>query len=152
MNIRKTSAMAAALSALLLFAVSGCGDDETTSSTTALTKQEFLDQGNAICDAGNKDIDAEAQDIFSGGKQPSSDELEQFATGTLIPSVQGQIDDLRALGAPEGDEEQVSQILDSAESDLSDLKSDPSLIASGDPFAETNQELKAYGLTTCAGG
>ena len=150
MNRRMAGVAMIALLGLLLVGVAGCGGDDDISSTTALTKQEFLDQGNAICEAGNKATEAESEEVFSDG-QPTDDEFEQFATDVLVPSIQGQIDDIRALGTPEGDDGEVSEILDSAESDLDDLKSDPSIIASGDPFAETNQALESYGLTVCAG-
>ena len=54
----------------------GCGDDDDESSDTgtdavtaaALTKEEYLAQGNQICKQGNAETDAAAQQVFQGGK------------------------------------------------------------------------------------
>jgi hypothetical protein len=133
----------------------GCGgddDDGGDGGGDALSKEEFVAQGNEICTEGNAEIEAGAQEAFPEG-QPTPETAEAFVNDTLVPSVQGQIDDLRDLGIPEGDEDQVTEILDKAELALQDLKEDPTLaIGQGeDPFAEVNQELTDYGLTACAG-
>ena len=133
----------------------GCGgnDDEssstgTESSTTALTKAEFLQKGNAICKAGNQEINQAFNQIQGN---PTQAQAEQIVTDSIVPSVQGQIDDIRALGAPAGDEDQVNQILDDAQAANDKTKADPSLAIqeNSDPFAKANQEATAYGLTEC---
>ena len=148
----KIGAIAAALA--LTIAVAGCGggsDDSSSSTAAALSKEEFLAQGNQICAAGNKEIDAASKEVFSSG-QPSQAEIETFLTGTLIPSVQSQVDGIRALGAPAGDEDQVNAILDSAQSAIDAGKADPTTLeGNDDPFAETNKLANAYGLTECGG-
>jgi hypothetical protein len=65
--------------------------------------------------------------------------------------IQGEIDGLRALGAPAGDEQQVDAILNEAQSALDKTKQDPSVLANTDPFKKANQDAKAYGLTACGG-
>jgi hypothetical protein len=140
----------------IAFGAAGCGDDETSteSSSTAasITKEEFLTQANEICAAGNKEIDAGAQEAFSGGK-PSKADIEQFATETLLPSVESQVEEIRALGVPAGDEDQVNAILDAADQAVEETKADPTLAASesGDPFAEANKLANDYGLNECGG-
>jgi hypothetical protein len=138
----------------------GCGDDDDESSdtgtdtvTAAPTKQEFLQQGNAICKRGGEEIDAAGEQTFGSG-QPTPQELEAFASQTLIPGIQDQIDEIRALGAPEGDEDKVNSMLDKAEDAVDELEADPqgAFREGNDPFAEVNKELAAYGLTTCAEG
>jgi hypothetical protein len=145
---RKTIWLLAAVMAMGLIAA-GCDDDDDGGD--ALTKEEFVAQGNAICEKGNAEINAAADEAFSG-KQPNPAAEEAFVTDTLVPSVQGQIDDIRDLGIPEGDEDTVNGFLDKAELILQDLKEDPASIDDGDPFAPVNQELADYGLTTCAEG
>ena len=106
-----THALGAPLAAAGLI-VAGCGSDSSssTTSTTALTKSEFLAQGNAICAKGNKAINQAAQETFNK-QQPSASQLNQFATQTLIPNIQQQIDGIKALPAPSGDEAQVTAIV-----------------------------------------
>jgi len=144
-------------------ALAACGDDESsdtsttsseasTSSTSseALTKEEFVAQANAICAQGNKEIDAAANDVFSSGK-PSPAEMEDFVTQDLLPSVEDQVQQISELPPPEGDEEQVQEILDAAEQGIEEGKSDPQSFQKADPFAEANQLAVAYGMKECGG-
>jgi hypothetical protein len=167
---RITMLLALALATGLIAA--GCGDDDddtaaTTSSPTTtaaatgatgatgepLSKDEFITQADAICKAGDKKIDAAAQETFSGG-QPSQAEQEQFVTEDVVPNIQEQIDGLRALTPPEGDEEEVSAILDSAQDAIDQTEADPGALTEGgdDPFSEANQLAEEYGLEVCGQG
>jgi hypothetical protein len=152
-------ALIAALGAL---AVAGCGGDDETSSTTstapgasgvsgaALSEDEFAKQGNAICAAGNKAMNQAAEGIFTQQK-PTDAQLQQFAD-IAVPSIQGQIDAIRALPAPESIADQVGTFLDDAQSALDEVEADPSLLAasdSDDPFADVNQEADDLGLNEC---
>lgn len=138
--------------AVVAIGVAGCGgDDSSTSSTStaaALTQEEFVAQGNEICAAGNKELDAAGNDVFSGNA--SQAEVEQFATDALVPNIQGQIDDIRALQPPADQADQVTAFLDQAQSILDGVEADPSSIQ-GDPFAPVNKMATALGLDQCAG-
>jgi hypothetical protein len=151
------------LAAGLALVVAGCGGDDETSTSTSivgatgtggvtLTKEEFLAQANSICKQGSKAIDQAAEGLFSG-QQPTDAEIEQFAQ-ILVPGIQAQIDAVRALPAPEGDEETITTFLDESQSALDQVEADPPLLAaSGDasPFTESNRLATEYGLTECAG-
>ena len=155
----------AILAALGAIAVAGCGgDDETTESTTAvsgtsgvvgaaLTEDEFVSQANAICKAGDKEVNQAGNELF-GGQQPTEAQIEQFAKDILVPSVQGQIDAIRALAPPEDIAGDVTTFLDDAEAALGEIAADPSLLQASDnegPFADVNEQADALGLTECAG-
>ena len=151
-------ALVAILTVGLVAAGCGSSNSSTTSTTAALTKAEFLKQGNAICKKGNQQISKVAHQTFAkkqypNGPPPKSVQTK-FATGTVIPSVQSQIDGVKALGAPTGDEAQVKAIVDSAQSALDKAKADPTLLLQNknNPFAKSNQLAKSYGLTACGGG
>ena len=151
------------LAALGALAVAGCGgDDDTTTDTTgatgatgvsgtALTQDEWVKQADAICAAGDKEINAAGQEAFGNG-QPSQDEIEQFANDTLIPNVQSQLDAIRALTPPEEIADEVSSFLDDANAALDEIRDDPSLVAASgadDPFADVNAQAREFGLTEC---
>ena len=139
---------------VLLFALAtlfaGCGDDEESGDSgdggSAPTKAEFVKEGNAICEKGNAELDAATANF---GPQTPPAEVDAFVTDTLVPNVQGQIDDLRELTPPAGDENTVDEMLDTAQDNLDTVEDDPASIRSGDPFAEANQLLRDYGLTVC---
>ena len=131
----------AALAAGLLAA--GCGDDDDESSD--LTHEEFVTQANEICTEGNAELQQSGPE---GG--PGSAEFDAFITDTLIPNVQGQIQDIRDLGIPEEDED-LNATLDEAEDITNEIADDPAILTEGgDPFAPVNDELTEAGLTKCA--
>ena len=150
MSMRSIPILALAIASAAIAAGCGSSSSDTSSTTAALSKPEFIKQADAICTKGNK-AEAAAQKKAFGSGQPSQKEFEQFVSATLIPSVQGQISGVEALTPPAGDEATVKKMLDDSQAALDKLKSDPTLILqqNSDPFAQANQELKAYGLKVC---
>lgn len=143
-----------AVGATLIAAVAaGCGSssDSNSTSTAALSKASYLAKGNAICKAGQQKQDAAQQAL---GQNPTQAQLMAFATGAVIPDIQTQIDQVKALGAPSGDEATVSNFFGLAQADLNKVKSDPSILYAGksDPFADFAKVAHPYGLTACAAG
>ncbi len=143
-----------ALAAVGAALASGCGGGGSSSSTTAaLTKDEFIAKADAICKQGNQDVNAEAKKTFSQGQQPSQQQVTQFVNDALIPSIQSQVDGIRALTPPAGDEDTINAMLDDVESALDQAKQDPaSVVSGGGTFAKANQEAQAYGLRECGKG
>ena len=141
----------------------GCGSNNKssgsakskTTSTPAITKAQFLKEGNAICARGNRQIGNAANKLFprSGGK-PSQAKLSTFARTTIIPSVQRQIDEIKALGAPAGGQATVNAIVGAAQAALDKGKRDPAVLTTNGPgpFKRANQLAKSYGLRACAAG
>lgn len=149
----------ALLSPALVLAVgllaTGCGggDDSKASdepTAAAITKADFTEQANAICAKGNAEIETAANAL---GDDPTTDQITQFATDTLVPNVQGQHDSISDLGAPKGDEVDVDAILTALQDGIDTLAADPAVITAegDDPFAAANDLAAAYGLTDCTG-
>jgi hypothetical protein len=117
----------------------GCGgddDDDTTAAATATTggeppsKSEFIEQGDEICAEANQ-------------------ELQQANTAQEVAdNIQGQIDGLRALTPPEGDEEEIAQILDTAEEGVDEL-SEAERPEQTPGLAEAARMLREYGFKEC---
>ena len=131
------------LATALVAAGCGGGDDE-------LTKSEFIAQADAICKKGNKEIDAAAGKIFNSKQQPTQAEVNKFATETLIPNIQSQVDAVRDLNEPSDDSDQVHAFLDSAQAELDKGKKDPSYITSDKSFSKTNKLGQQYGFKVCS--
>jgi hypothetical protein len=148
---------AAAIAAALIvgLAAGGCGSSSSSSkstgstATTALTKPEFLAKANAICTTGNNQIGAADAKL---GKNPTQAQAKAVVKTTTVPSIQAQIDGIRALGAPSGDQATVTNLLNLAQADLNKVKSNPALLTSGgtNPFASFAKVAHPYGLTACA--
>jgi hypothetical protein len=148
MRARGTHMALAAVVATL--AAAGCGGGSDPPS-----KAEFIKKGNAICRKGNHDINAAVEKTFSGDERPSTAKIKAFGERTAIPRVQREIDQLRRLGTPSKDQEEVEAFLGEAQSALDKVKADPALFATQeqhDPFAEANRLAKSYGLKVCGEG
>jgi hypothetical protein len=140
-----------AIAAVLIAGIAaGCGSSNSSdTSTAAISKQEFLAKGNAICKAGDAKQTAAQESL---GKNPTAAQTSSYITNTLIPNIQSQIDQVRALGAPSGDEAKVNSMLDMAQADLDKIKSNPALLQQGDQFVNFEKVAHPYGLTSCATG
>ncbi len=155
MKLKLTWVVVFALAGGLIAA--GCGgDDNNDSSSTdngattaveAITKSAFITEADQICKESNDQIDTEGRKL---GNSPTKSELESFVSNTLVPGIQQQLDQIRALGAPAGDEDQVNALLDAAQADLDELEADPGLLSSNDEvFADANKLANDYGLKVC---
>jgi hypothetical protein len=130
----------------------GCGSSSSSSSATttpALTKAQFLAQGNAICTGGNKKL-AVAEKALEK-EQGTEAQLKAFIDGPFASEVQRQISAIRALGAPSGEQATVTHMLDLAQTDLNKVKANPQVLESKvSPFHDFSALAHAYGLTACA--
>ncbi len=139
-----------ATAVLAVVFAAGCGSSNSSSSTStaALSKAAYVAKANAICNAGQQKQNA-AQAAL--GKNPTQAQLTAYATDTVVPNIQAQIDQVKALGAPSGDEATVTQFLNLAQADLNKIKSDPSIIVTSDTdqFADFAKLAHPYGLTAC---
>ena len=130
--------------------VAACGGGEET-----LTKEEYLKQADVICDEGNKELEEASKDAFSDvkeGESPTKEQIEDYARKTVLPMVRGQVGELRDLPPPEGGKAEVEEIYDAIESALDKVEKDPSLLGSGNLFAEADALSKKYGYEVCTGG
>ena len=139
---------------VMALVAAGCGgDDDEETTTAALSKQEFIAQGDEICAKADKELNRTGSETFGKGK-PSQQELEQFASDNLVPNIQGQIDAIRALGIPEGDEELINATLDDAQEAIDQIEQDPSQLEAGPAGRQlqaAGNELQQYGFKKCGG-
>jgi hypothetical protein len=145
-------ALLAATLAIGLIA-SGCGgddDDESGIATSDLTTEEWIAQADEICAVGDRKLEREAEEVFAGHRPPNKGELAEFGREAVVPRVQDQVDQIRALGAPEGDEGEVEAILTAAEEALDEVRANPASLEGGGAFAEVNALAAEYGLDECA--
>jgi hypothetical protein len=149
-------ALLAALAALALI-VAGCGGgSSSTASTSALSKAEFVKQGNAICAKGNEEIEEGFEKFvkennIKPNKKPTKAQQTEAAEEILLPTVRKQVEGIRALGLPSEGEEEADNVLKAAEKGLEEAEEDPSSAATenGKQFAEANKLAREFGLTKC---
>ncbi len=137
----------------IMAAAAGCGGGDST-TTASITKSQLIKQGDAICEAGNEEIN-EGFESFPGlkeNKEPTEVQQTEITKTILLPSVQKQIDEIRALGAPSGEEEEVTEILDTVEGAVEEGEEDPTSFfeeEGGGVFEEGNKMAQEYGFKVC---
>jgi hypothetical protein len=149
--MRRSLVLLCTLPLALLGAACG-GDDD---GGERLTQEEFEEQGNAICQAGNERIEEAFTDAGFGEEEPPAEEVEAFVDDELIPSIERQIDELRDLNPPEDVEDDFADLLDDAESALDnvrDMSAEEIVSSEDDPFEDVNERSAELGLTACAEG
>jgi hypothetical protein len=153
--LNKASLLALAALVVLVALIAGCGggDDTTDGDTVTLTKAEFIKQGDAICKEGNEENEAEAEEFAEENdftlEKASKEQLEEAVSEVLVPSLNEQAEELDALGAPEGDEEKVEEIVVALEDATAEIEDDPSLVFEEKTLEEPNQLADAYGFKVC---
>ena len=156
-QVRLPSSFAvAALASLFAFGLlaAGCGSSKAKSSTAtapAISKAQFLAEGNALCRQGQQRLESSRKGLENrfAHKEPTAAQVAAYVTTTFVPLIQFQINGLRALGAPAGEQAKVTSMLNVAQTDLDRVKSNPAALVRH-PFASFALLAHAYGLTSCA--
>lgn len=147
---------ALALSLALVACGSGNGE-ESTAETPALTKAQFLKKGNAICAAGtakiNKRFEKYSSKHLTGGRKVSERSYARAMAGIVLPLVTEEVEQIRKLGFPEGDDRRVAEILRAFEEGIRMGREDPLTMPGVHgryAFEEAHELAIGYGLEKCA--
>jgi hypothetical protein len=141
--------------ALMTAALGGCGGDESSSDgditveTGSLAKPQFVKRADEICQDINDQARGKVEKYLRvGDVNPASE--SKLARTILIPAFEEEIDQISSLGAPAGDEEQITAILTSIQTPLDQAKSEPTkFLRGGEPFPAATKLAEAYGLKSC---
>jgi hypothetical protein len=149
---RRTFAILISVLALAGVAAGCGGDDDSSSSAEPLTKAEYVKQAETFCKDLYKDVQkqlaaaAKAQEGVPASKKSE----EQLVNTIIVPTLEKQGNELSQLGTPEGDEEQVDEILVALDKVRQEAETNPvGTLAKPDPFLEVDQLMKDYGIEAC---
>ncbi|HJR26093.1 MAG TPA: hypothetical protein VJ804_11500 [Acidimicrobiales bacterium] len=144
-----------ALLVLALVPLAACGDDDDGGGGGALSKEEFIEAGDAICREASED----GQSIDEPAANDAED-LSRFLE-EAIEVVGTARSDFAALDAPADGEAvqqlEVDALADSvatledakAESDAGDYDAARGIVQAADPEAEAREPLQEYGFEVC---
>jgi hypothetical protein len=169
--------LAAILPALLAGpAIAGCGDDGdggervTTSGPLVPSKRDYISQADGLCafyesrveELGKEHFGLNAKDfkvlpsgqiVFKAGHRPSDAAIEDFVLTTAVPELRQELDEVRAITPPAGDEAKVAAIYDAAARAVDGLEADPATFADDAAvrrlFADARRTGRHYGLQEC---
>jgi hypothetical protein len=158
------TAIITALAAGAGLLIAACGDD-----TEALSKPEFIVQANAICQTTNDRLEPIFETVWADTDEIDWDdpvnELVLFARWDeamqqVVPIVDQELADIRALAPPEGDAELIDTLLDDQEAAVAEFAGLMEAAAGGDeaamaaldgedPFDDIDRRAREYGLIVC---
>ena len=141
---------------VVLAALAGCGggdepDDFSPVVSEPLSKVEFLREADRICYSSEARIEAAADELVLGREEPDPAEVERIAISLVVPALETEVRAIRALGAPEGDEQEVEAILAATERGIRQIEADPRGLLDGIPVPLTRAQrlAEAYGSQQC---
>ncbi|WP_320672908.1 hypothetical protein [Patulibacter defluvii] len=124
--------------------LAGCGGDDGP------TKAEYVREANAICKRADAASQRTARErIARLGGSPTREQLVALVREVALPSIEGQLRDLRALDRPKDDADAVAEIYDALDGEIAKVRADPALAVAGNPFAGSSAKAHAYGLDAC---
>jgi hypothetical protein len=118
------------------------------------TKAEFVAEADAICKRGTTQIRHEYEAFVAKPDAATSasgrERGTEIGVKILLPTVLSQTEDLRELMPPEGDERQVTAILDAFETGVkSGLAHPQTLFGVNYPLDRANSLAQRYGFKVC---
>lgn len=127
--------------------LAGCGGG----GGRELSKASYVEKGSAICADSRQRIESATASAFSQqGSIPSVEEITSFATKTIAPTIQREVDRLRDLEPPSDDSDRADNMLKAGQDGVDQVREDPTIILSGSKSFERYRELSsAYGLKDC---
>ena len=142
-----------------LVLAAGGGDDPSSGATAgasettgSLTVDEWAAQADQICEQGVGDQEAAAKQLLreqgiGPNDQPTPDLVRQLATQVAIPSIEDQVNAIKALPVPEDAADQVNAFLQQADAYVQAIKNDPSQLINRSALDELARGLD---LNHCA--
>lgn len=158
----KRSVVALVSALLIASALASCGDDDGSSSdspgSVSISKAEFVQEAEKICiresDKANARVApyVERNKEAGGGSKSEEDLQAEAIEAVVLPSVERQIDQIRDLGVPTGDEDQVEDFLTALGDAIEVFREAPLTPRANAAFSRVNRVGRAYGLERCAYG
>lgn len=155
--MKRFAALVSAVLALAAIAT-GCGDeggDENSLTTSSLDKAAYIERVDEICAEDRrqtpKELEAYVARSSSNSSQGGGDQYTKAIRVIFVPALEAKVKAIRALGAPDGDEEQVEDFLGEMEQAIAELNEKP-IGSLGDfsvKLAPAAQIARQYGFKAC---
>ena len=143
----------AALGWLLCLLATGCAqqeaDDAPAPDAPRLTKSQLIKQGDAICRAGNRRLDAAVESRLGPRSTPA--QVRAFVRKVALPELEAQVAALRELQPPLADVPRIDLMLDAVEEAIEETEEEPIKALRQDAaFDRANRIARKYGFKACS--
>lgn len=149
----------AALLSLAVLAATGCGGggdgDSGDSGDTTVSKAVFIREADTACkkagEQGSKELKAFlTKHKLEKGKEPNKVQLTELGKEVLLPLLEQQQDDFKAIGTPRGDQAEIETLIEALGEAIENLKKEPTLAASSKELLKRVDRLaRGYGFKVC---
>ena len=152
MSVRLIALLCVALA--IVVAVAGCGGGGDTTAAS-ISKAEFINEADAICKEGAKRAQSEfaafaEESKISEGNELTTAQWEEVGTKVLVPALKQQVEEVRQLGSPAGDEAQIEAFLDGVDGAIEKLEENPKIAKSPSKLlTDAHQAIAGYGFKVC---
>jgi len=144
--------MVAALAAVI---VAGCGGTDEDTTTAAIGKAQFITRADAICAKGSEQTQADLaiylkkEGVTLNENQTKDESIALIAI--LVKNLEKEVESIRALGTPSGDDGRVGAILVALEEGTKEAEKDPVAVVRGEVnvLGKAGELAKEYGLQAC---
>jgi hypothetical protein len=145
----------AAAAIVIAFVVAGCGGDSSGTAASSISKEEFIAKADVICKKGTERLQKALFGVLKEQRNlanVSKAEQEKIVTTVMVPSVSREVEELRALGVPDGDEEKVDAIVGALEEGVETAERNPEVVtkSSDAVFGIASRIAGEYGLKACS--
>ncbi len=160
------TAVLAALACVLVAA--GCGssssdsDGSSSSDAPPITQALFVAKGDTICTDGRKEVEADFTAYLKkeklkgiGESGESAAETKKHETALVktiaLPALREQVEKIKALGLPEGAEDEAEEFLEAVEEDITIGEQDPQALFKNakKTFAKSDKIAQEIGFEVC---
>ena len=152
-----------ALGTLLL--ATGCGGSSSSDQSSSvavegdssLTKTQYIKEADAICSEAAKNVTQAGEEysrkLAASGVTNAEAQLQlpTFIKNTMLPIFEEEVGQVSSLGAPKGDEKEITTILVSFQRGLAILRKEPQALfgAPNSALAKASQMGHEYGFSHC---
>lgn len=159
-RIRAGRPAASLLGIALTLVLAGCGSDD---EPARISKSEFLEKASVICVSTRRGIRADFE-TYARGREGRSDALAEKAGKLtpeeaaakvggkiIVPAMKRELEELRALGIPQGDGARVNALLSAFEEGVEKAEAHPERAAATgtEAFGRSGKLAGEYGLEGC---
>lgn len=143
--------------------VAGCGGGGDSGEPAQIPKREFVEKGSAICVATRTGIRSDFE-VYARSREGREVELaekademspEEAAANVgikiIVPAMKRELEEFRALGIPEGDDDRVNALLSAFEEGVEKAEAHPERAATTgtEAFGKSGKLASEYGLEGC---
>ena len=116
------------------------------------SKAEFVTAANALCTKWQRQAQTKLTALFKSASAEGSKQaaMQRIVEKAIAPTMEAEAEGLRALGAPQGEEEEVEAVAAAIEAVVDEARQDPTaFVTDANAFKSAEHAARAYGIGAC---